>query len=286
MFQQFLQENYNEAGCSKVNFLLDRFGIKEEIESIIADFYETIARQDKYETIAQFVFFITGFLSATNSKLVAIQDLKERKAAEKQIIELGIFLIRDTYSKSNLNQNEYFDILKQTLKKTYKQKKWDFSGFDSLLNLENLKAYSVKIKSPASPKTSNSKPHGLNWCSKYPLEFFVDDLFKALKGIKTKTNFFKLFDASKERVPIELPEQYLSPLLLMFYQLHKTGVLKVKGNRGLYKLIENYFVPPAGQSFPKRDFRKLRYDLQNNPAALEEANLIIQPIIQKVLDFQ
>lgn len=263
--------------------MLDKFGVREEIESIIADFYETIERQDKYETIAQFVFFITGFLSATNSELVAIKDLKERKVAEKQLIELGIFLIRDTYSKSNLNQNEYFDILKQTLKKTYKQKKWDFSGFDSLLNLENLKAYSVKIKSPAQPKSSNSKPQGLNWCCKYPLEFFADDLFKTFKGIKTKTNFFKLFDASKEIVSIELPQQYLSPILLLFYQLHKAGVLKVKGNRGLYKLIENHFVPPSGQSFPKRDFRKLRYDLQNKPDALKEANEIIQPILQKII---
>jgi len=158
----------------------------------------------------------------------------------------------------------------------------DLSIPDQLLIVETIKALIDSEKEKKYQfRAQPSKPIKLAWFGQKQLDLFVDDLIKTFQGMKSKKQIYLLFDTRQADFKIELPSRHLPPLLCLFYELHQTGAIKVNGNRGLFVYLHEHFIAPQQDFYPKRNFRKLRYDAMQNLRIKKQISKMIKPLLDK-----
>ncbi|MFA5781398.1 MAG: hypothetical protein WC868_03915 [Bacteroidales bacterium] len=281
-FTDFLEKYYLPYQQSEIVILLNNISAYQTIEYTINEYYKSIEGHNKHEIISQLVLTIRDYITAINKGLQTIEQDCAKATAEMQIIELSIYLIKETYNLSSLDRTDYFDILKQTIKKIYKKYSWDFSVLDSLLNLENLKNYSKEYnKQESISELKLSKPIQIDWKGSLPLDYFIDDLVKVFKCIKSKSSVYKLFDKIDDDFEIYLSSKYLLAFLSLFYELHQCHTILVVGNRGLFVYFQRHLKPPKYDKYQNREFRKLRHEAFQNEKTKNEISKIIKPLLDK-----
>lgn len=262
--------------------VLDQLEIRLDIETIIDEFYDVVKSGNKNEITAQFVLTVRDFITLVNSKLQNHIASEDKTNKEKKVVELAVYLIRDTFICSQLQRVEYFEILRQTVEKTYIKKGWDFSALGLLFNLDNIQAFAIQEKeNKQHDKVKLSKPIQFKWMSLLQFDCFIDDLVKTFSGVKTKTLLYKLFDLLETDFKVTLPSKHLVSFLILFYELHKCGVITVGGNRGLFVYLERHLAPPLNDKYPKRSFRKLRHEAEQNEKIKKEKLMMIKPLLDK-----
>jgi hypothetical protein len=121
----------------------------------------------------------------------------------------------------------------------------------------------------------------LDWQGKKQLDLFVDDLTKTFQGIKFRKQLYLLFDNIQPDFKIELPSKYLVSFITLFYGLHKNQTIKMTGNRGLFVYLRQHLQAPLKENYPKRDFRKLRHEAEQNKNTKNSITRIIKPLLDK-----
>lgn len=280
-FHDFLEKYYLPSGETEIVQLLNYISAYKPVEYAINEFYIAVEKQNRHNILSQLVLTINDYTEAINNGLQIIANKELKINNEKKILELSIYLIKETYQLSALSRLEYFEILKETIKKTYKKHSWNFSILDSLLNLENIKNYSKEIVEIKKNKIKLSKPVQIEWNSKFPLDFFIDDVVNTFSGIKTKATVFKLFDKIDDDFEIHLNSKYLVTFLSLFYELHQRKTISIIGNRGLFVYLQNHLKPQIGDKYPKREFRKLRFEAFENEKIKNEILKTINPLLDK-----
>ncbi|MBL7810823.1 MAG: hypothetical protein JNL57_01250 [Bacteroidetes bacterium] len=280
-FADFFEKYYLPHQQTEIVLLLSDLCIYSEIETSLNDFYETTNSKHKNEIVSQFVLTIRDFTTTINKRLHDIEQSEHKNKIEQKIVELSIYLIRDTYYLSGLEQAEYFDLLKQTIKKTYAKHSWDFTALETLLNLDNINTFATTENKKRRNTIKLSKPIQLDWKSSQPLDFFVDDIIKTFKGIKTKTQLYSLFNLIETDFKVELPSKHLLPFLTLFYELHECEAIKVIGNRGLFVYLKQHLQPPTKDKYPRREFRKLRHEAEVDEKTKNEISRMIKHLLDK-----
>ncbi|MBN2894003.1 MAG: hypothetical protein JXL97_19190 [Bacteroidales bacterium] len=277
----FLEKYYLPSGKTEIVKLLNEISAYKTVEYAINEFYISIEKQNRNNILSQLVLTINGYTEAINNGLQIISNKELKINNERKILELSIYLIKETYQLSTLPRLEYFEILKETVEKTYKKHSWDFLILDSLLNLENIKNYSEEIVEIKKDKIKLSKPIQIEWNSNFPLDFFIDDVVNTFSGIKTKATLFKLFDKIDDDFEIHLNSKYLVTFLSLFYELHQCKTISIIGNRGLFVYLQNHLKPHPRDKYPKREFRKLRFEAFENEKIKNEVLKTINPLLDK-----
>jgi hypothetical protein len=279
-FDDFIKKYYSQQQQAEIVFVLKNLCIYNDIESTLNDFYQAVDSRNKNQIISQFTFTSREFVMTIYKTLHAIKPGKQKIGTEQKIAELAIYLIRDTYQLSGLELFEYFELLLQTVRKTYSKHSWDFSVLAKLLNFDNIKAIAKKEK-----KNGNfiklSKPVKLNWQGDKQLDLFIDDLIRTFNGLKAKKQIFLLFDETKSDFKIELPSKHLLPFLALFHELHVSKIIHVIGNRGLFVFLHQHLQALSKDRYPNRDFRKLRHESVQNENVKNNISRIIKPLLDK-----
>lgn len=280
-FADFLEKYYLPSGKTEIVQLLNNISAYKPIEYAINEFYISTEMQNTHNILSQLILTINDYIEAINRGLQIIENKELKKNSEKKILELSIYLIKETYQLSALSRLEYFEILKETIKKTYKKHSWDFSILDSLLNIENIKNYSNENVEVTKSKIKLSKPFQIEWNSKLHLDYFIDDVVNTFNGIKSKASLYKLFDKIDDDFEIHLNSKYLVTFLSLFYELHQRKTISIIGNRGLFVYLQNHLKPPIRDKYPKREFRKIRYEAFENEKIKNEILKAINPLLDK-----
>lgn len=281
-FLNFTDRYYSSQQQSEIISLLQDLRIYSELEILINDFYSAAESENKNGIISQFVLSIKEFVETVNLRLLNIKPGREKLEIENIILELSAFLIHDTYKFSGLEMKEYFELLKLTIKKTYLKNSWDFSIIETSLNLHNSSTLLLTENNNIQPYViKGSKAFQLKWQSEIKLDLFVDDLVKTFVGIKSKKQIFLLFTTLETDFKIELPSKHLVGFLSLFYSLHRGGTIKVIGNRGLFVFLNQHLQAPENDRYPNRDFRKLRYEANQNKISKSQISRSINPLLEK-----
>ena len=280
-FVDFFEKYYLPHQQTEIVLILTDLSIYSDIETSLNDFYAATIDKHKSEIVSQFVLTIRDFTTTINKRLHDIEASASKNKIEQKILELSVYLIRDTYKLSGLEQTEYFDLLKQTIKKTYTKHSWDFSVLETLLNLDNIRTFAASENKKRRNTIKLSKPIQLEWKSNQPLDYFIDDLIKTFKGVKTKTQLYSLFDLIEIDFKVELPSKHLLSFLTLFYELHECEAIKVIGNRGLFVYLKQHLQPPTNDKYPKREFRKLRHEAGENEKTKTEISRMIKHLLDK-----
>lgn len=281
-FLNFTDRYYSSQQQKEIISLLQDLRIYSELEILINEFYRAAESENKNGIISQFVLSIKEFVETVNLRLLNIKPGREKLEIENIILELSTFLIRDTYQFSGLEMKEYFELLKLTIKKTYVKNSWDFSIIENPLNLHSSATLLLtEKKNTRSTAIKTSKAFQLKWQSDIQLDLFVDDLVKTFVGIKSKKQIFLLFNTLETDFKIELPSKHLVGFLSLFYLLHSCGVIKVIGNRGLFVYLHQHLQAPENDRYPNRDFRKLRYEANQNKISKSKILKSINPLLEK-----
>ena len=265
-----------------IELVLNQLEIRLDIKVIIDEFDDVVKSGNKNEITAQFVLTVRDFITLVNSKLQNYKASKDKTNKEKKVVELAVYLIRYTFICSQLQRVAYFDILRKTVEQTYVKNSWDFSALGVLFNLDNIQAFAIQEKERQQHANIKlSKPIQFKWMSSLLLDYFIDDLIKFFPGVKTKTQLYRLFDLLVDDFKVTLPSKHLISFLTLFYKLHECGAIKVGGNRGLFVYLEQHLQPPTDDKYPKRSFRKLRHEAEQNEKSKKEILLVLEPLLNK-----
>lgn len=280
-FDYFITKYYSTDKLSEIINCLNKLSIYNEVECILNRFYQVAGDGNKTEIITQFAITCEELATSIQIALDETCPGLEKRKTEQKIKDFIVYLITDTYHHSGLCIQEYFDLLRQTVGKTHPQNSFDFSVMEKLLSFSNKEA--IGMAEPEKKHVNGIKPVKLHWQGEKQLDFFIDDLIKTFQGIKCKRQLYLLFDAADTDFKIELKSKYLIPFLTLFHELHESGKIKVIGNRGLYVYLHQHLQPPQNDSYPKRDFRKLRYEAIQNERSKNEILRIISTLLNKYM---
>ncbi len=281
-FEFFLVKYYSPPQHAEIISVLNNLCIYREIEFSINDLYCVANSKNKIEIISQLTFAIRDFVATIYMPLHSMKPGKQKARAEQKIAELAVNLIRDTYQLSGFGLSEYYNFFMLTIRKIYASYSWNFSVLEKLLNFDRTKAFDLEEKEKNNLNSIKlSKPVKLVWQGNRQLDLFIDDLIKTFKGIKCKKPVYFLFDEKKIDFKIELLSKHLLPFLTLFHHLHDYGAIKVIGNRGLFVYLHQHLHPPKNDSYPNRDFRKLRHEALQNENVKNNIYQIIKPLLYK-----
>lgn len=281
-FVDFIDKYYIPSQKTEIYFILNNLCIYSDIETSLNDFYSSTKNKNKIEIISQFTLTCREFVITIYKSIHNIIPNEQKAGIEQQLTVFTNYLISDTYQISGLSQLEYFGLLKQVILKTYKKNFWDFSVLETWLNPDHLKALTIQEKKNKNRYKNNiSKPIKLDWQGNMPLDLFIYDLTKIFNVVKCKKQVYNLFDQLKADFKIDLPSTYLLPFLTLFYELHKSAVIKVVGNRGLFVFLSQHLQAPLNDSYPKRDFRKIRQEGKTKPEIKKNISGKIKPLLDK-----
>lgn len=280
-FVDFLNKYYPSEQQHEVIFMLNQHGIYQNIETSLYDFYKSVGNRSHTEIVEQLVVTIGEFVSNTQKPLVNNKSEPQSQLMKKHVSDLAIHLIKDTYRLSGLESSTYTDLLTQVIRNTSYKNSWDFLILESLLSFDDFQAPEVSKKAKNNDKKKHSKPLRLDWNGNHPLDFFMDDLIKIFKGVKSKRKLYQLFQNNALDFKIEMPSKYLLSFLNLFYHLHECGTIKVIGNRGLFIFLNRHLQAPPNDLYPQRDFRKLRCESSNNNYSKQKIFTVIKPLLDK-----
>lgn len=281
-FTDFIKKYYSPHEQAEVIFILTDLCVYSDIESSLNDFYQAVASRNKNGIISQFALTSREFLTTIYPPLHRIISAEQKAKTELKIAEMATYLIRETYQLSGLELLEYFDLLTETARKTYAKHGWDFSVLEILLNPGNIKAFAIAEKEKKNRATIKlSTPVKLDWHGEKQLDLFVDDLTKTFQEVRCKKQVYLLFDRIRTDFKIELPSKHLLPFLTLFSALHESGAIKVIGNRGLFVCLHQHLQAPPKDKYPKRDFRKLKHEAEQNEKTKSNISRIIKPLLDK-----
>lgn len=281
-FVDFIKKYYPLRKEEELSFLFKDLCIYSDIESSFNEFYRASTSKNKFEIVSQFTLTCRELITIIHNPILESKTSQQKIKTEQTIIELVSYLINDTYMHSGLEQYEYFYLFKQTVCKTYAKYCWDFSHIEKQFIRENFNEFSNYENGINYNKvTFVSKPIKLYWQGKKHLDLFVGDLMDAFLGIKTKKKIYRLFEENNCDFKIEIPSRHLISFLSLFYNLHQSGAIKVIGNRGLFVFLQNHIYAPQNDQFPNREFRKLRYEAENNDKIKKEIFRVIEPLLDK-----
>lgn len=280
-FDDFLKSYYSADKQSEIVNCLNNLSVYHDIENLLNNFYEAAGQGNKKEIITRFMITCEELATGIQSALDETCPGLEKRKTEQKIKDFIVYLITDTYHHSGLDIEEYFGLLRQTVGKTHPQNSFDFSVMEKVLSFSNNKAPGMEDQERKNGIAI--KPVKLHWQGEKQLDFFIDDLIKTFQGIKCKRLLYLLFDIIDADFKIELKSKYLIPFLTLFHELHESGKIKVIGNRGLYVYLYQHLQPPQNDSYPKRDFRKLRYEAVQNERSKNEIFRMIGPLLNKYM---
>jgi hypothetical protein len=279
-FAQFLEIYYLPQQRAEIMVLLNDLCIYDGIEPVMDDFYNAVSSNNKSEIATCLAAAASTFLILVHEPLRCMQPGEHKNRVKRHFATLAAYLARHACQLSGLGLLACFDLLLQATRETYSKKGLDLSVLEELSGFDCMqKTASVQEQKPSFDSAAFSKPVRLEWQSEKPLDFFADDLVKIFKVAKKQ--LYLLFDTIKTEFKIELPSKYLSPFLCLFCQLHQSGVVKVHGNRGLYVYLRQHLRAPVQDSYPKRDFRKLRHEAEQNETEKNNISRIIKPLLDK-----
>ena len=256
--------------------------IYNPIKESINEFYGEVKVGNSYEIITQLVLTISDYTCSANNLLKDVRNADVKMKYQITLTELGIYLIRETYDVSGYSKEKYFRILKSTLRKVYHKHKWNFEELDRLLHLDTIEKFAEDNISIDKGNEVVDKKICLDWIGGKPLDLFIAD-FKMFFKIKNNKAIQYLFQPVVNQFEIYISPDQLPPLLFLFDSLHNNKVIKVKGNRGIFSYLENH-IKPLKNTFPSREFRKVKYDLSKNEKLSKDIELVISKIFGKYLN--
>lgn len=265
-FDFFLENYYLFSQIEEIKKLLNSLRIYQAIADIINDFYAENPDQNTFD--ARLTLTIGDFVFAVNTSLKEVKVKEIKYQYQIRLVELGVYLIKETYNISKYSKEKYFRILKSTLQNVYKRNKWNLDELNQLLNLENIEKYTSNNQLVLKPKSEvKLNTICLEWLGKDPIDFFINDVRKYFK--LKNDNLRYLFQSVISDYYIAIHPSRLTFVLILFSSLHERGIIRVKGGRGIFVLLERYLKPSVG-TFPQRDFRKIKYDTVKNAAQSTE----------------
>lgn len=250
--------------------------IYNDIESLLNEFYQAADSRNKIGIVSQLVLTISEFITTLHIQLHKIDSCNYKVLIEKRLVVLVYYLVKDSYCLSELKPSEYYYLLTNTIKRSYTRYSWNFLVTEKLLRLDKFRQLTIPEKA-----CNISKPNRLAWQGIKQLDLFVYDLAKTFRGFKAQKQLYFLFDNIRTDFKIELSSNHLLPFLTLFYKLHESGVIKVCGNRGLFIFLKQHLVPPQKDVYPKRDFRKLKHEGEQNEKTRTNNFCIIKPLLDK-----
>ncbi|MGZ3861186.1 MAG: hypothetical protein ACXVMS_16740 [Flavisolibacter sp.] len=281
-FVEFLEKYYLPDKQRELSFLLNRLSIYEDVQACLETFYQSAESKNKIEIVSQLVSTVRGFLVLIYKSFQCLPAGLLQITAEQIIGEFLFYLMKETWQISGLYLSEYFGLLFQTTRKTFDNNGWNVFIFEKWLGFDVIKPFATEEKQRyLNCPIAFSKPVKLDWLGEKQLDFFVDDLAKTFQGVKTKKQLFHLFDSQESDFKIELPSRYLLSFLCLFYELHGSGSIRVTGNRGLFIYLQGHLQAPLDDHYPKRNFRKLRYDAEHNLKLQKQISKQIKPLLDK-----
>lgn len=282
-FNELLDKYYLPTQQKRITELLMQIGIYNKVMTSLDKFFTTAESNNSILITAQLALTVNESTVAINSGLKLLIS-PEKASVEEQIVKFSICLIKETYELSKLSIDDYFALLKKTIMDAYDTHFWDFRALDSLLNIDNIKWYASdgQVNHNNTTAIATSKPLYLIWENEnIPVEYFIDDVVKKFKGIVSKKSLFKLFDTIDEDFEIELSPLYLDEFLALFFFLNNSGVISTKGNKGLFKYLQQHIRPPEGDTFPKIRFSKVRYNAFQKEKRKTGIEKSLKPIVKR-----
>ena len=141
-FYEIIDKYYFNAQQRELLELLNEISVLDKIEYTINDYFIEIENKNEIEISSILTITIRDFIITVNKSKNKIKSDYVKK--EKELIQLGIYLIKETFETSKLSTVDYFSLLRQSTKIVYKKYNWDFKVLNDLLKFDNLQYFSQK----------------------------------------------------------------------------------------------------------------------------------------------
>ncbi|MBL7731022.1 MAG: hypothetical protein JNM88_07575 [Chitinophagaceae bacterium] len=280
-FGDLIKRSFSSYQHAEMLFVLSDLGIHRQIESAVDDFYRAAATGNRYGILSQFSLTTTEFVRAVYPVIMEMEPGFRKLRAEMKIADLATCLVQETGCLCGLEQQQYIELLTETVKNTYLKHNWDFTVLEKLLKPGAISFFTGHTQNNDQTTARNGKPVTLDWRGDKQLDLFVDDLTRTFQPVRCKKHVYSLFDKMKTDFKIELHSRHLPAFLTLFSELHESGVIKVTGNRGLFVYLHQHLQAPKEDRYPKRDFRKLKHEAEQNERLKDHISRMIKPLLDK-----
>lgn len=286
-FVDFLNRYYSESQRSEISFILHELQIYKKMEICMNDFYASVHQKNKIEIISYIVLTCRELVIMIYNSTKHINSYSQEPSIEQKLILFVGNLIDDTCRLSQMSSAEYQKFLEAIVKKIYEKNFWNFSRLSKFRTVYVVTTKTTILKTNAeraggtSPYLKRSMPLRLDWQGRKPLDLFIFDLVYVFKISKYRKQVYYLFSCGGGDFKIELESKHLLPFLSLFYELHKSQIIRVVGNRGLFVYLSQHLQPPSHDRYPNRDFRKIREEANTKLLTKEVIYKKINPLLEK-----
>lgn len=274
-----LEKYYLPSDKERLLGIMNSLGIHDGIAASILEFYCECPLKDPEAFNSQLVLTINEVITITNKALSELQDTVQKNEFRNELTILGVYLIKETFEKSKYSKTRYFKILRTTIQKVYKKNNWDFTELEKLLRLDRIEQLQNDNNDNSRTTLIKSNSTYLEWKGHKAIDIFYDDV-KNYFQIKNISPFYLMFQPMDSEFEIQIKTEQLMTFILLFEKLHKSGTIKIKKSRGLYKYLQAHLKPVTGV-FPLKDFRKLKYDFKKKHIDYKTAESEIDRVFGK-----
>jgi hypothetical protein len=207
--------------------------------------------------------------------LVSCQDLRSPWAVlrvKKASSEAGYCLL-SAFLDHELHSLHLLKVVKQALFRTCRSMAIDSWQLEKFLNIKSLEAKFSTIN-------QGPQPH-LVWVGTYfELANLADEL-KRRNLISRKSPFFKIFKEGGWHVDVQWNQTFKLHLAYLVHYLHEHGLIRVRGQKGHFAIVENHFTTFEGTPLFQRGYlRKIKQKIIKNPVHYKDVISTVNQIIK------
>jgi hypothetical protein len=278
-FIDFIKRNYTPEQQPILIGLMKKLNVYDEIGLTHTKLRQAANSGNTGRIISQLVFTTSECIVVLKQKVENSSLGKRKTEVEISLLEMFSFMLIEAYPFSGLQPLTYMNLVEDIVKKKQAKYGWDIGRIEKALILSKA-AVIERFREDERVQINTTKASHLDWRGDIALDIFLFDLGNCFNGANRLKNTFNLFEVQQTDYKINLPSAQLVPFLCLFHELHQGGIIAVKGNRGLFVFLQTHLQAPAGECYPNRDFRKLRYEAGKN--SIKKAQ--IQHSLHSLLD--
>lgn len=278
-FPNFLKTYYPPVRQAEMKMLLVELKIPESLHDSLQDFFTANDAGNRFDHLSQIV------LTCRQMNETLFLCLPHVHPARRiRVVQLLTALINDLFDwtcrNSTINPGVCFRLIRYTSQQACQRYDVPAPDWDTLINADNKRLLKHARESTRLGRHPASPPTRLSWQGRKQLDLFVNDVTRVF-GVKAKKMIYLLFDSEPADFKIRLASKHLISFLTLFHELHESGIIRVRGNRGLYVYLHRHILAPPKDAYPRRDFRKLRSEAARNEKLKVAAERIVAPFIVK-----
>jgi hypothetical protein len=226
-----------------------------------------------------------NILISSNTQIIQIKNLKEKNEVKKLVAEISLRLLLSIVRKFPEDANQVIDEIRGTLKMIAQQRSYDTKDMSEFINLNELENIIRSISGEQAASEiriiqSGGLPRVI-WMEQVDIGILSFSL-KKRKWIKSKREFWKLFEEDCENSSIRFDMRYKWQMAYLIHILKREGFIRTQPTKGHFKIVQDKIIGFKDDRLPEDDLKRMATRVKKNEHKYYDIVMEVKKIMSEI----